>query len=440
MDQDTYYSKYGAVKFETRDDNRVEGTFLPLPCYDSSPNSAWRQVFNVIKSGTASESDLHQIHAITICNKYEYKAFKRVDQKVKKQFNSETLPTMFYLASIHPQLFQEPVLFALKKTNTTLSLTRIQVASLLSLAFMGFFKLPDEFRDVTKFPLCFFCTGGKIHVQKVLSYIAYFEGITKFLNTKQHLDEIITLHRTFVENTPDWSSCQTLVRTDTDVDNNKLIEERLGCLEADFANATIGGGVLNMGLVQEEIAFIKNTESLVSLLLCPTMTPNESIRMNNVIEYSTGTDYGNKYTFSKATYDKHESHDFVAFDAMKGKERKDTQYQPHGIQRELNKVYSAVLVLDTDKNVQDFATGKWGSGAYHGDMRLKFIIQLCACSLAGRKMLYHTFHDEPFGKEIKTFLESIQQNPPTISKLYNYMVNCQDPTTLLVSKKIPKGE
>ncbi len=81
-----------------------------------------------------------------------------------------------------------------------------------------------------------------------------------------------------------------------------------GCLQADFANMYIGGGVLNHGAVQEEIRFLINTgriagksagggkgartpgyygtltpnfwrfsELLVSRLLCEVMADNETI-------------------------------------------------------------------------------------------------------------------------------------------------------------------
>lgn len=33
-------------------------------------------------------------------------------------------------------------------------------------------------------------------------------------------------------------------------------------------------------------------------------------------------------------------------------------------------------------------TGRWGCGAFRGDIYLKFIIQWIACSIARRKMIY----------------------------------------------------
>ena len=39
----------------------------------------------------------------------------------------------------------------------------------------------------------------------------------------------------------------------------------------------------------------------------------------------------------------------------------------------------------------DVVTGNWGCGAFNGDVRIKFMIQWLACSMARRKMVYCPF-------------------------------------------------
>ena len=39
------------------------------------------------------------------------------------------------------------------------------------------------------------------------------------------------------------------------------------------------------------------------------------------------------------------------------------------------------------------ATGNWGCGAFGGDPKLKFLIQLMAAAEASRDLAYFTFHD-----------------------------------------------
>ena len=54
------------------------------------------------------------------------------------------------------------------------------------------------------------------------------------------------------------------------------------CLQMDFANRFIGGGVLGHGAVQEEIRFLICPELIVSRLFCERMLDTECI-------YITGT-------------------------------------------------------------------------------------------------------------------------------------------------------
>jgi poly(ADP-ribose) glycohydrolase len=48
------------------------------------------------------------------------------------------------------------------------------------------------------------------------------------------------------------------------------------------------------------------------------------------------------------------------------------------------------------------ATGNWGCGAFKGDPRLKFLIQLMAVSEADRKrMHYYTYNDETLAMDLR---------------------------------------
>lgn len=49
------------------------------------------------------------------------------------------------------------------------------------------------------------------------------------------------------------------------------------CLQVDFASSWIGGGVLDSGLVQEEILFLMNPELIVSRLFTEQLADNECL-------------------------------------------------------------------------------------------------------------------------------------------------------------------
>jgi hypothetical protein len=73
-----------------------------------------------------------------------------------------------------------------------------------------------------------------------------------------------------------------------------------GHIVVDFANKSIGGGVLLGGNVQEEIMFSRHPEAIVSCLLCETMYKTESIMIYGVRCFSQTEGYGASFTFLQA--------------------------------------------------------------------------------------------------------------------------------------------
>lgn len=75
----------------------------------------------------------------------------------------------------------------------------------------------------------------------------------------------------------------------------------------------------------------------------------------------------------------------------------------------------AYVGFNTDNpEIKSVVTGNWGCGAFGGDLRLKFLIQWLACSLAKKEMIYCPFghsstisHYELFDKMKK---QTIGQN------------------------------
>lgn len=67
-------------------------------------------------------------------------------------------------------------------------------------------------------------------------------------------------------------------------------------MQVDFANESIGGGVLGDGLVQEEIRFCISPELMPCLILFPSLLkPNEVILVREVKQYSTYQGYSNQF-------------------------------------------------------------------------------------------------------------------------------------------------
>ncbi|CAD8173787.1 unnamed protein product [Paramecium pentaurelia] len=150
------------------------------------------------------------------------------------------------------------------------------------------------------------------------------------------------------------------------------------CYIVDFANKKIGGGVLNLGCVQEEILFLTHPEALASLLITTEIKPDESIiieKVNRLIMYDG---YKDKFE-CKGTIKQIKSTNFICIDAGDYSGNYHLQYKD--IKRELIKSYSGFY------GIPRICTGKWGCGVFGGEWQLKALIQWVAASLGGCKQL-----------------------------------------------------
>lgn len=62
------------------------------------------------------------------------------------------------------------------------------------------------------------------------------------------------------------------------------------------------------------------------------------------------------------------------------------------------------------------ATGNWGCGAFRGDARLKSLIQLMVCTVAGRDMVYFTFGDYELKNELHKIYMFLSEHQIKICK------------------------
>ncbi|GMS92175.1 hypothetical protein PENTCL1PPCAC_14350, partial [Pristionchus entomophagus] len=195
----------------------------------------------------------------------------------------------------------------------------------------------------------------------------------------------------------------------------KLIEDMEGCLEVDFANRYIGGGVMRHGAVQEEIRFLSCPELMVSIFLCEKMEPNEAILIHGAQQYSAYSGYMSKVKHVSMEFKRNAPRDrfgrarsyLVAIDATKFFQ-KDKQYEMQFVTRELKKANAGFMLLGSDAPARPIVTGNWGCGVYNGDKELKSLLQLIAASKAGRPMIYTTFKDEQFAEQLEQMYDEMK--------------------------------
>ncbi len=171
-------------------------------------------------------------------------------------------------------------------------------------------------------------------------------------------------------------------------------------LRANFANASLGGGALSGGCVQEEILFSQRPELCVGLLLCEELGAEEAVVMRGAARYSATRGYHREFQWAGDVFMGGEDaspHDYVAFDALHFQER-DAHGQWHGknLRRELRKALAAFAVPGGGP-APAVATGNWGCGAFHGHPSLKALLQWAAASIltAPPRKAFQGRHEPP---------------------------------------------
>lgn len=156
-------------------------------------------------------------------------------------------------------------------------MSRQQACCLLALAFFNIFKTGDTSgytRDYQHFTLSGFLSFPFYASQegKLLCILHYFQRIRQAEddNETEFLDTFIQFTRKRIPKEAAeevWGGCSTpLVSFETISEG--LIEEAHGCLQVDFANEYIGGGVLGMGNVQVgTLKFIALSFALLTSML-----------------------------------------------------------------------------------------------------------------------------------------------------------------------------
>ena len=198
------------------------------------------------------------------------------------------------------------------------------------------------------------------------------------------------------------------------------------CLQADFANKFIGGGVLGRGCVQEEIRFMVCPELIVSRLFMEMMLEKESIVIVGAERFSFYSGYASSFLwtgpYSDTTpFDKWRRRNttVLALDALVF-HNKAAQFKKPALTRELVKAYCAFkrsTGVPRDYQVA-VATGNWGCGAFGGEPYLKALLQLIATSAASRQLLYFTFGNSKLSTDLLELHRALRANNTTVAALW----------------------
>jgi hypothetical protein len=227
------------------------------------------------------------------------------------------------------------------------------------------------------------------------------------------------------------------------------IEEASGMLQLDFANKTIGGGVLRNGCVQEEIRFLICPELIISRVLLETLADNEALLASGFERVSRYSGYASSFRFEGAFEEvaaAAAASRLLAIDARRfGRYERATQYEAHNLERELNKAYAGFSAPDPPPDpppapppdpppappppappppALPVCTGNWGCGAFGGDVQLKAVVQLLAASAAGRPALrYLTFGDAVLAEQLSRVCAALRARGVTVGQLSTLLLD-----------------
>uniref|UniRef100_A0A7S3V2G4 poly(ADP-ribose) glycohydrolase n=1 Tax=Aplanochytrium stocchinoi TaxID=215587 RepID=A0A7S3V2G4_9STRA len=290
-------------------------------------------------------------------------------------------------------------------------LTRSQVRSILSATF---FDVPIG--SLSMFSL--YNSSNNVGVARIMCQIAYFHQIsTENQNILE--DEHIIVNRRCSSSFPDWSTLDKPLSA-ASFSSELRIEESKALSHVDFANAKLHIGRILPSATQEEILFSIKPELFIAVLIADEgMKENESIRIEGARQYSDYSGYLDSFTFlgvKKQCFSP--VPDIIAIDALIAKG--NNQFEEANMRRDTNKAYLGFFPRIRDDEVDaTVSSGNWGSGAFGGDVSLKFVQQLLAASAAGVMLEYSTFQNPSLEKRLKAINDMLQSK--TVSQVWKIL-------------------
>ncbi|XP_052686077.1 poly(ADP-ribose) glycohydrolase-like isoform X2 [Crassostrea angulata] len=341
--------------------------------------------------------------------------FDILSNSERTQFFDVILPKTIKLALSLPHLITQPIPLLKREKNKSITLSQEQIACLLANAFLCTFPRRNargksaEYHNYPSINFNSLYDGDPryqdVKLEKLKCIFNYFRRVTTAMPAG-----VVTFTRQCVDKFPDWKNLGDTL-TDIHVSAEGTIEDDGdGLLQVDFANKYMGGGVLGMGAVQEEIRFLICPEMIVTRLFTECLEKNESLIMKGCERFSNYSGYAGKFKWAGDFVDKTLRDqwgrlftDVVAIDALIIREFSH-QFKMGSVLREINKAYSGFFVphynFVTQPPLPAVCTGNWGCGAFGGDKRLKALIQLIAATQARREVCYFTFDDSLLRDEL----------------------------------------
>ena len=318
------------------------------------------------------------------------------------EFFASALPMMAQLCLEMPQLFAaEGVPMLESSRDSSWTVTQRNACCLLAAAFFCLFperhgkaarrqELPSiNFSSLFEHggPTSWGGDASKSKTAKLRCVLHYFCRAARDMP-----DGRLTYHRRAVDTDIAWLEV-TLPIAPVRVVKSGLIEDADGCIQVDFANQYVGGGVLGHGAVQEEIRFAICPELILSRLFTPRLQANEVLMVYGVERFCTYSGYGSTFQCTGDFVDDTPTHEsghretvVAVMDALNFSSGAADQYGLQFCEREAGKAWAAFSAADAPGGAasqricelmssaggrsaarKPIASGNWGCGVFRGD-------------------------------------------------------------------------
>ncbi|KAJ8286386.1 hypothetical protein GJAV_G00038700 [Gymnothorax javanicus] len=354
----------------------------------------------------------------------------------ERRAHTHILRRMAELALRLPTYCPKSVPLLRRGQSHSLTLSQTQIACLLANAFFCTFPHRNSTHpraEFANYPTINFSslfskwTDRKMH--KFRAIFHYFDVVAR--EGSEAPSGLVTFSRRHIPESsfPKWRSCQETLTKLHVSSEGKIEKNGVGMLQVDFACNMVGGGVLAEGLVQEEILFLINPELMAARLFTEKLGDNECLRITGSQQYSEYSGYSDNFRWTGPHQDRTERDEWkrryreiVAIDALNFKHPRE-QFNMSKVNRELNKAFCGFRDNTFSDYLPAVATGNWGCGAFHGDPKLKALIQMMAAAVAQRDMAYFTFKDSHLEYDLCKIHHFLTKHQVTVGRLYGMLEN-----------------
>eukprot|EP00696_Hemimastix_kukwesjijk_P014588 gnl/Hemi2/28622_TR9494_c0_g2_i1.p1 gnl/Hemi2/28622_TR9494_c0_g2~~gnl/Hemi2/28622_TR9494_c0_g2_i1.p1 ORF type:complete len:364 (-),score=54.89 gnl/Hemi2/28622_TR9494_c0_g2_i1:79-1170(-) len=334
---------------------------------------------------------------------------------------------MCQLALDLPVICPDSIPLLRRQTSSSVTLSQRQIGSLLSHAFFSTFpsafRAEEDFLPSVNFANSFESPSWPSQVAKVKCFLNYFKRVVA-----QMPDGVVTFIRLVKkpEDCPDWETCYRPLVPLKSFAEGGIEQADSSQVQVDFANKFIGGGVLDLGNVQEEIRLTISPEMIASRFVTEVLDENEALLIKGCAQYSSFTGYGASFQFTGDYCDTrprdsagHLLVKVVSIDAHPYRtQRSAEEFSVKWMRRELLKAYTGF-----DVECSAICTGNWGCGMFFGDVELKTFLQWIAASSLGKPLHYYTFGNAALSASQAAIDSLLRSRAVTIAQLWAFLVS-----------------